>query len=148
MKRALVLKRCDGMCEGCGVVKATELHHTTYEHLYNEFLSELLRLCHSCHDRITREGRTEMGSQMMRNRTAKCGMKPILRVNDDDVSFDPAATYPYPRTSQPVTKTASSTVTDCYHLDGCSVGQGQFCPSAPRRSQTRTQPKDTSSLTS
>ncbi len=55
-KRALVLKRCGGVCEGCGVAPATEVHHRHYDHLFNEFLFELLGLCHDCHDRITVEG--------------------------------------------------------------------------------------------
>lgn len=54
-KRALVLKRCGGVCEGCGVAAATEVHHQHYDHLFNEFLFELLGLCHDCHDRITIE---------------------------------------------------------------------------------------------
>lgn len=56
-KRALVLKRCGGMCEGCGVKPATEVHHWTYEHLFDELLFELLGLCHGCHERITLERR-------------------------------------------------------------------------------------------
>ncbi|QIG79754.1 hypothetical protein [Stakelama tenebrarum] len=38
-KRALVLKRCGGVCEGCGTAEATEAHHMTYDHLFNEFCS-------------------------------------------------------------------------------------------------------------
>lgn len=60
-KRELVLKRCGGICEGCGVNKAIEVHHATYYHLFNEFLFELLGLCHSCHERITAERREELG---------------------------------------------------------------------------------------
>jgi hypothetical protein len=59
-KRALVLKRCGGVCEGCGRAKATEVHHTTYLHLFDEFLFELLGLCHGCHERITTERRREL----------------------------------------------------------------------------------------
>lgn len=54
-KRGLVLKRCGGTCEGCGVAPATEVHHRHYDHLFNEFLFELLGLCHACHERITLE---------------------------------------------------------------------------------------------
>jgi hypothetical protein len=75
-KRVLVLKRCGGLCEGCGVARATEVHHTTYEHLYNEFLFELLGLCHSCHDRISRERRAAMG------------------IEDDNRAFYPTAACP------------------------------------------------------
>lgn len=56
-KRALVLKRCGGVCEGCGINAATEVHHHHYQHLFNEFLFELAGLCHDCHERITIEGR-------------------------------------------------------------------------------------------
>jgi hypothetical protein len=51
-KRDLVLKRCGGVCEGCGIASATEAHHTTYRHFGNEFLFELLGLCHDCHKRV------------------------------------------------------------------------------------------------
>lgn len=61
-RRVLVLKRCGGICEGCGVKKATEVHHSTYEHLFSEFLFELLGLCHSCHEQITAERRLELGA--------------------------------------------------------------------------------------
>lgn len=61
VKRALVLKRCGGVCEGCGAAKATEAHHVSYVHLFNEFLFELLGLCHDCHDRITTERHAEVG---------------------------------------------------------------------------------------
>lgn len=56
-KRELVLKRCGGVCEGCGVSPATEVHHRHYDHLFNEFLFELSGLCHGCHERITLERR-------------------------------------------------------------------------------------------
>lgn len=58
-RRAKVLKRCGGVCEGCGDAPATEVHHTTYEHVTEEFLFELLGLCHACHKRIHAEGGPE-----------------------------------------------------------------------------------------
>ena len=54
-KRQLILKRADGMCEGCGLAKATDVHHKTYEHRYEEFLFELVALCHACHVRVHEE---------------------------------------------------------------------------------------------
>lgn len=60
-KRELVLVRCGGVCEGCGLKQAVEVHHTSYQHLFNEFLFELLGLCHPCHERITAERRIELG---------------------------------------------------------------------------------------
>lgn len=48
-RRALVLKRCKGMCEGCGERLAVEVHHRTYRHFGHELLFELVGLCASCH---------------------------------------------------------------------------------------------------
>jgi len=56
-KRELVMKRCGGICEGCGIKPATDIHHHHYEHLFDEFLFELVGLCHGCHVRITLERR-------------------------------------------------------------------------------------------
>lgn len=52
-RRALVLKRSGGVCEGCGIEHATEVHHTTYQHVGNEMLWELRAICKSCHDMVT-----------------------------------------------------------------------------------------------
>lgn len=62
-KRALVMKRCGGVCEGCGTAEATDTHHLTYRHLFHEFLFELVGLCRPCHDRITFEDRETRNSQ-------------------------------------------------------------------------------------
>jgi len=51
-RRALVLKRAQSICEGCGEEPATEVHHLTYEHVSKEFLFELVALCEPCHDRL------------------------------------------------------------------------------------------------
>jgi len=51
-KRKLVLKRANGMCEGCGIAAPEEVHHHTYKNVGNEFLFELSALCGSCHKRI------------------------------------------------------------------------------------------------
>lgn len=50
-KRHLVLSRCGEVCEGCGNREATEVHHITYSHIYDEFLFQLLGLCAACHKR-------------------------------------------------------------------------------------------------
>jgi len=50
-KRTKVLERAKYVCEGCGDAKATEVHHLTYSHLFEEFLFELVALCHACHVR-------------------------------------------------------------------------------------------------
>lgn len=51
-KRAKVMKRCGGICEGCGDEPAVHAHHVTYDHFGNEFLFELLGLCEACHERV------------------------------------------------------------------------------------------------
>lgn len=51
-KRKLVLARCCDRCEGCGSAAATEVHHLTYDHVYAEFLFELVGLCKPCHERV------------------------------------------------------------------------------------------------
>jgi 5-methylcytosine-specific restriction endonuclease McrA len=51
-KRILVLNRDGHKCKGCGVATATDVHHLTYAHIYDEFLFELISLCRRCHDRV------------------------------------------------------------------------------------------------
>lgn len=50
-KRAKVLKRDNYICQGCGEKKATEVHHLSYDHKYDELLFELVAVCADCHDR-------------------------------------------------------------------------------------------------
>ncbi len=57
-KREKVLARAKYTCEGCLEERATEVHHTTYEHKYEEFCFELLALCRKCHSRV--HGRDEL----------------------------------------------------------------------------------------
>jgi hypothetical protein len=51
-KRAKVMRRANWICEGCGVNKASQVHHLTYDHHGNEFLFELVAICTPCHERI------------------------------------------------------------------------------------------------
>lgn len=51
-KRARVLKRASGICEGCGINRATEVHHLNYKHIFKEFLFDLVAVCDDCHERI------------------------------------------------------------------------------------------------
>ena len=51
-KRAKVLERAKGICEGCGERQATQVHHLTYEHVQDEFLWELVAICDECHERV------------------------------------------------------------------------------------------------
>lgn len=55
-KKRKVLLRAQGMCEGCRDAEATTVHHTTYAHVGEEFLFELLALCDPCHKRLHGEG--------------------------------------------------------------------------------------------
>lgn len=51
-KREAVLRRGNGVCEGCGRSMAEHVHHRTYENLGDEFLFELVALCRNCHQKI------------------------------------------------------------------------------------------------
>ena len=52
-KRHPVIVRAHYCCEGCGQkLEDFEVHHLTYEHLFEEFLWELVALCPACHDRV------------------------------------------------------------------------------------------------
>lgn len=57
MIRAKVLKRCGGICEGCGDRPATQVHHLTYERLGHEMLFDLVGLCRQCHESVHGIGR-------------------------------------------------------------------------------------------
>lgn len=54
-KRNRVLARCKGICEGCGDRRATQVHHLTYDHVYDELLFELVGICDQCHERAHAE---------------------------------------------------------------------------------------------
>ena len=53
VKRALALKRDNGICQSCLVSPATQVHHKTYDHIYDEPLFDLESICIPCHERIT-----------------------------------------------------------------------------------------------
>lgn len=53
-KRALVLNRAGGMCEGCLTNMATEVHHLTYDRVGEEMLFDLVAICKECHNQIHR----------------------------------------------------------------------------------------------
>lgn len=50
-KRQAVMRRANDICEGCGLAPATEVHHFTYDNIYQEFLWDLAALCRRCHER-------------------------------------------------------------------------------------------------
>ena len=52
VKRAKVLKRANGLCEGCLEREATQVHHLSYRHIFQEFMFELIAVCQECHARL------------------------------------------------------------------------------------------------
>lgn len=53
-KRLQVLARARNTCEGCGLVKSTQVHHLTYERVGREMLFDLVAVCDDCHREIHR----------------------------------------------------------------------------------------------
>jgi len=51
-KRARVLRRTGGVCEGCLQAQATEIHHLTYANIGDELLFQLVALCRACHEKV------------------------------------------------------------------------------------------------
>ena len=51
-KRALVLRRANGRCEGCAEHGATQVHHLTYDRVGREMLFDLVAICDACHEAI------------------------------------------------------------------------------------------------
>jgi predicted HNH restriction endonuclease len=51
-KRLKVLNRAKFKCEKCKKAQATQIHHKTYKHIFNEPLSDLLAVCAPCHRKI------------------------------------------------------------------------------------------------
>ncbi len=50
-RRAKVMERARGTCEGCLTKPAEHVHHRSYAHFGAEFAFELLALCEDCHSR-------------------------------------------------------------------------------------------------
>jgi len=51
-KRKLVFQRENGICQACKGQPAEEVHHLTYDNLFNEPLEDLQALCGKCHDKV------------------------------------------------------------------------------------------------
>lgn len=51
MIRQRILRRAKGICEGCCLSPAVEVHHMTYDNFGNEFMWELKAVCKPCHAR-------------------------------------------------------------------------------------------------
>lgn len=59
LKRQAVMTRANNWCEGCRARNATQVHHLSYAHVFNEFLFELVAVCDTCHQRIHAETEAE-----------------------------------------------------------------------------------------
>lgn len=51
-RRRRVFERANYTCEACRQATATQVHHTTYQHVGDEPLWDLRAVCTPCHDRI------------------------------------------------------------------------------------------------
>ena len=49
LKRESVFARASGLCERCKSAKPDQVHHLSYEHVFDEPLSELQAVCEACH---------------------------------------------------------------------------------------------------
>jgi hypothetical protein len=54
-RRKAVLERCNRICERCHKYLVDEVHHLTYEHVFNEPLEDLQGLCKPCHKFLHRD---------------------------------------------------------------------------------------------
>lgn len=63
-KRAKVLKRAGSICEACLDNRATQVHHLTYDSIFNEFLFELVAVCGDCHGRLHPKDEAEEAREM------------------------------------------------------------------------------------
>lgn len=50
--RIKVLRRDNYLCQACYEARATDVHHKTYEHLFNEPMFDLESVCRPCHERL------------------------------------------------------------------------------------------------
>jgi 5-methylcytosine-specific restriction endonuclease McrA len=56
-KRAAALARDNYRCCGCGVRRATQVHHLTYARVGREMLFDLVSICDECHDLVHADGK-------------------------------------------------------------------------------------------
>ena len=50
--RQRILTRAKGVCEGCLTSPATQVHHMTYDNIYDELAFQLVALCRGCHEKV------------------------------------------------------------------------------------------------
>lgn len=55
IKRAFALNRANHRCQRCGASHSLEVHHLTYDRLYNERPKDLEVLCKKCHKKADRQ---------------------------------------------------------------------------------------------
>jgi len=60
-KRLKVLERDNYKCKACESNKATQVHHMSYEFVYDEPLFDLISVCKRCHDKIEHIKKTNKG---------------------------------------------------------------------------------------
>jgi hypothetical protein len=51
-KRQRVLERDEYLCQACRKRRATQVHHLTYTHIFNEPLFDLVSICTVCHEAL------------------------------------------------------------------------------------------------
>lgn len=50
--RLKVMRRDNYRCQACLEVEATQVHHKSYEHIFDELMWELVAVCRRCHERL------------------------------------------------------------------------------------------------
>lgn len=60
IKRAQVIERDGGRCRACLSNKYLNIHHLTYDRVFNESLNDLITVCHECHCKIHDLGKSGM----------------------------------------------------------------------------------------
>jgi hypothetical protein len=55
--RRKVLERDARLCQACRNAEATQVHHLTYERVFNEALFDLVSVCQKCHETIHGENK-------------------------------------------------------------------------------------------
>jgi 5-methylcytosine-specific restriction endonuclease McrA len=68
-KRAAVLERDKRTCQACLTRPATQAHHTTYAHVFDEPLFELVAVCEPCHEKITEMDRKRWAKPVAEEQT-------------------------------------------------------------------------------
>jgi 5-methylcytosine-specific restriction endonuclease McrA len=59
LKRKKVFERDNYLCQACLTNEAQEVHHLTYNNIYDEPLYELISVCKRCHIKIEEQKQTQ-----------------------------------------------------------------------------------------